>query len=250
MISDPQGTVMALFLAFCRIGGCMMTMPTFSSARMPMQIRLFLSLSMSIALLPLFWDILYPRATGDMVVYVMLIFSETLTGVMFGLIAHLYTMGIQFAGTVIGMSIAFNSQPTSDPLDDSSQSHLTTLMTFGALLVLFATDFHHIVIKALADSYEALPIGRLIDPQQMLISLTDTMSATFIIMLRLASPFLLFGLLFNVVVGLINKLAPQIPLYFISTPYALFGGLLLLYFAIAALLDQFAQAFAPIFNNL
>ncbi len=250
MISDPQGTIMALFLAFCRIGGCMMTMPGFSSARMPMQIRLFLSLAMSIGLLPLFWDILYPQATGDSVTYITLIFSETLTGVMFGLIAHLYTLGMQFTGTVVGMMISFNAQPTSDPLEDTPENQLTSIMTFGALLVLFVTDFHHIIIKALADSYVALPVGRMVDPQQMLISLTDTMSATLMIMLRLASPFLLFGLLFNVVVGLINKLAPQIPLYFISTPYALFGGLLLLYFGIAAMLDQFVQAFGPLFSSL
>jgi flagellar biosynthetic protein FliR len=70
------------------------------------------------------------------------------------------------------------------------------------------------------------------------------------IMLRLASPFILYGLLFNVVVGLINKLAPQIPLYFISTPFALAGGILLIYFGIAAILDQFADGFFVIFGNL
>ncbi len=241
---------MALFLAFCRIGGCMMTMPGFSSARMPYQIRLFLALAMSMALLPLFWNDLYPRATGDSVTYVTLIVSEMLTGVMFGLIAHFYTIAMQFAGTAVGMFISFSGHPSPDPLEDAPENQLTSMLTTGGLLVLFVLDFHHVVIKALAESYATLPVGRLIDTQQMLISLTDTLSGSMMIVLRLASPFLLFGLLFNVVVGLVNKLAPQIPVYFISTPYALLGGLLLLYFGIAAMLDQFAQFFLPIFERM
>ena len=45
MITDPEGTVLALFAAFCRVGGCFMLMPGFSSARIPMQIRLFVSVA-------------------------------------------------------------------------------------------------------------------------------------------------------------------------------------------------------------
>lgn len=250
MIPDPQGAIMALFLAFCRIGGCVMVMPGFSSARLPMQIRLFLALALSLALLPLFWDILYPPASAAPEVYLVTIFSETLTGVIFGLVARIYVLGIQFAGSAIGMAISFNSTPSGDIFEDSSDNQLTSLLATGALLILFVLDFHHYMIRELAESYRNIPVGSLIGAQRSLISLTDTLSAAFMIMLRLASPFILYGLLFNVVVGLINKLAPQIPLYFISTPFALAGGILLIYFGIAAMLDQFADGFFVIFGNL
>ena len=61
MIEDPQGSVLAVFAAFCRIGGCIMVLPGFSSFRVPLQIRLFLALAVSMALTPLLWDIIYPR---------------------------------------------------------------------------------------------------------------------------------------------------------------------------------------------
>ena len=82
-----------------------------------------------------------------------------------------------------------------------------------------------------------------------LISLTDTLETTFYIMLRLASPFLLYGLMFKMSIGFINKLAPQIPIYFISTPYLLMGGLFMLYLGIAAMISQFADAFLGVFNG-
>ena len=66
-------------------------------------------------------------------------------------------------------------------------------------------------------------------------------------MLRLSSPFLIYGMIFNVSIGFINKLAPQIPVYFISTPYLLLGGLFLIYFSIAAMVSQFAQSFDSIY---
>jgi len=68
-------------------------------------------------------------------------------------------------------------------------------------------------------------------------------------MLRLASPFVLYGLMFQISIGFINKLAPQIPIYFISTPYLLMGGLFMLYLTIAALVSQFSNSFLAVFNG-
>ena len=62
MISDPQGTVLALFLVFCRIGGCVLTLPGFSSARVPEQLRVFIAGGLSLAVLP---DTVPCSATGN-----------------------------------------------------------------------------------------------------------------------------------------------------------------------------------------
>jgi flagellar biosynthetic protein FliR len=248
MITDPEGTVLALFVAFCRIGGCMMAMPGFSSARVPVQVRLFIAVGVSLAILPVMWNTIYPRVSGgDPSNFVFLIVSEILIGVMFGLIARFYTVGLQFAGAVLSMSIGFSAPGSGDIIEDTGENQLTNLISFGGLMLLFMLDFHHTIFRALVDSYTAMPLGLMPEPQKMLITLTDTISATFLIMLRLASPFLLFGLMFNLSIGLINKLAPQIPIYFISTPYLLVGGLFLVYLSIAAMLRQFADGFAAIF---
>ena len=88
------------------------------------------------------------------------------------------------------------------------------------------------------------------ETKQEMDALTDTLVASMNVAIRVASPFILYGFLFNVAIGLINKLAPQIPVYFISTPYALAGGLLLLYFGIAAVVNQFVSGFFLVFSNM
>ncbi|MGF9693362.1 MULTISPECIES: flagellar biosynthetic protein FliR [unclassified Rhizobium] len=248
MITDPQGTVLALFLAFCRIGGCIMTMPGFSSARVPGNLRLFLALGVSVALVPVLWDVIYPQVGQPPATYVGLIASETLIGVTYGMIARIYVMGLQFAGAILTMSIGFTAPGGHDILEDYSETAVTSLISFCGLMLLFILDFHHIVFRALVDSYTATPIGAVLEPQKMLITLTDTLRASTYIMLRLASPFLIYGLLFNVAIGLVNKLAPQIPVYFISTPYLITGGIFMLYLAIGAMVRQFADGFGPVFN--
>ncbi|MHB0954519.1 MAG: flagellar biosynthetic protein FliR [Allorhizobium sp.] len=247
MISDPEGTVLALFAAFCRIGACMLTLPGFSSARISPQIRIFIALAVSLALLPVLWDTIYPRVSGAGYSYIKLVVGETLIGSMYGLIPRLFVLGLQFAGSTVSMSIGFNSPGAPDILEDTAENQLTNMISFGGLLLLFLMDFHHTVFRALVDSYTLMPLGGFPDVQKTLITLTDTLSATFYLMLRLSSPFIIFGLMFNVAIGLINKLAPQIPIYFISMPYLLIGGLFLLYLSIAALVNQFAEHFTTIF---
>lgn len=249
MITDPQGTMLALFLAFCRMGGCIMTLPGFSSARLSGNVRLFLAVAVSMAILPLIWDSVYPASAAPGATYVGLIFSESLIGVVYGMIARIYVLGLQFAGAILTMAIGFTAPGGHDVLEDTSETSVTSLIVFCGLMLLFIMDFHHIVFRALLDSYAATPVGALIEPQKMLITMTDTLRASTYIMLRLASPFLIFGLLFNVAIGLVNKLAPQIPVYFISTPYLVTGGIFMLYLAIAAMVRQFAQGFGPVFNS-
>lgn len=248
MIADPQGTVLVLFAIFCRIGACIMTLPGFSSARISTTIRFFLAFAVSLAMTPLLFDAIYPRVSGTGASLVGVIVSELLIGLMYGLVPRLYVLGLQFAGSAVSMAIGLNTPGAMDVLEDSSENQMTNLISFGGLLVLFMLDFHHVVFRALVDSYAVMPLGGMPDSQKMLITLTDTLSQTFMLMLRLASPFLIFGLMFNFAVGLVNKLAPQVPVFYISTPYLLMGGLLLVYFTIAAMVMQFAQYFPMIFN--
>ncbi len=251
MITDPQGTILALFLTFCRIGGCMMVLPGFSSARVPQLVRAFAALGVSMAVMPMVWDDIYPKvAGGTQIAYITLILSESLIGVMYGMIARFFTLGLQFTGTVLTQMIGFNAPPAPDVIEDAAENQLTNLISFGGLMVLFAMDFHHMVFRALLESYVQLPVGGAMHTQKLLISLTDTARMTTLIMLRLSSPFILYGLIFNVSIGMINKLAQQIPIFFISTPYLIAGGLFMLYLSIAAMLKQFSDAFPSIFLGL
>ncbi|MCY6382372.1 flagellar biosynthetic protein FliR [Hoeflea prorocentri] len=249
MITDPEGTVLALFASFCRVGACFMIMPGLGSARVPPQVRLFVAIAASMALLPLMWQSIYPKVETSTGGYVSLVVVEILIGSVLGLVARFYVLALQFAGTAVSMMIGFNAMASAGLESPDPQTELGNLIALTGLLILFMLDFHHIVIEALAMSYELMPVGGSFDPQMALVTLSDTLSASFMTILRLISPFIIYGLIFNLAVGMVNKLAPQIPVYFISLPFILTGGLFLLFFGSGEFFSQFADGFVPVFDG-
>ena len=241
-----QSVVIAAFLAFCRVGGCFMLMPGLSSARVPLLIRLFIAFAATGALLIHLWDSIVPFTTREPTVLVVLIASESLIGALIGLVARLYVLALQFMGSAIATLIGYGGVSGVGIEEPDPQGSLATIISFSALMLLFVFDFHHEIIKALVMSYEVAPINTLFNAQSALVDMTDTISEAFMVMIRLGSPFIAYAILVNLGIGFINKLVPQIPVYFISLPFVIAGGLIILYFAAPTLLSLFADGFVDV----
>lgn len=240
-----ETVVLAAFLAFCRIGACFMLMPGFSSVRIAMHVRLFAAIAVTWALLAHLWDVIVPGVSRQLDLLLVLVASELLIGATIGLVTRFYTLALQFAGAAIAMTSGFGGMAGAAVDEAEPQQPLVVIITTCALLLLFALDFHHEIFRALIASYQVAPIGGLFDAQGALIDLTDTLSQSFYLTLRLASPFLAYAILANLAVGLVNKLAPQIPVYFVSMPFIIAGALTMLYFGVAILLSLFGDGFMP-----
>jgi flagellar biosynthesis protein FliR len=238
--------VITAFVAFSRIGGCFLLMPGLSSARVPIQIRLFVAIGVTGALLIHLWDQIAPHASRNPAVLLALIVSETLIGSLIGLMARLYVLALQFIASAIAMLIGFGGTSGAGIDEPDPQAALSSLISFSALMLLFVFDFHHEIIKALVMSYELAPVSALFNPQTALVDVTDTISESFMVMIRLGSPFIAYAILVNLAIGFVNKLTPQIPVYFISLPFVIAGGLTILYFAIPTLLSLFADGFVDV----
>ncbi|WP_246725165.1 flagellar biosynthetic protein FliR [Beijerinckia sp. L45] len=236
--------VLSAFVVFCRIGGCILLMPGFSSPRIPVQARLFVAIAVSLAMTPLVIDDVLPlvgKASPFALVTIMIF--ESLKGVVIGLLGRLYFIALETLGMAISMSIGLSAN-LGAPVDESEAlPAVVTLITLGATLLLFVTDLHWEVFRGLSASYVVMPVRDGFDPRMGLLQLVDGSTKTFILTLRIASPFLIFSIIANVAIGIINKLVPQIPVTFVSTPFLLFGGGLLFYFTISPALDMFTAAF-------
>jgi flagellar biosynthetic protein FliR len=241
-----EGIVVAAFLAFCRVGSCFMLMPGLSSARVPLQVRVFVAIAATGALLMHEWDRIAPFATRSPAVLLALIASEIMIGVLIGLLARLYTMALQFMASAITTLIGLGGMGGMGIEENEPEGPLGSIITFSALMLLFVFDFHHEIIKALVMSYELAPVSTVFNPQSALVDVTDTLSESFMVIIRLGSPFIAYAILVNLAIGFVNKLVPQIPVYFISLPFVVAGGLVLFYFAIPTLLSLFADGFVDV----
>jgi flagellar biosynthesis protein FliR len=236
--------VLTAFILFCRVGGCLMLMPGFSSPRVPVTVRLFLCFAITLALTPLLGGSIQ-KLIGDAsaLSLVRLIMSELLIGGLIGFMGRIFFAALETLGTSIAMQMGL-ANALGVPMDEAEPlPSITDLLTFLATTLLFVTDLHLEVIRGLVASYHSLPVASGFGAQFGLIQVADTLSKAFFLGLRVASPFILFGLIFNLAVGLANKLTPQIQVYFISMPFAVAGGLLLLYFTFKQIIQLFMAGF-------
>lgn len=246
MSALAEGVVLAAFLAFCRIGACFMIMPGLSSVRVPLQVRLFLAVAVTAGLLVFLWDRIYPFVDARPAVFAPMIVSELLIGGLIGAMTRLYMEALRFIGAALAMQIGFNSMGGPSIEEAEPQAALAALISFSALLLLFVFDFHLEVIRALVSSYAIAPVNVFFNPQAALVDVADTLSESFFLVIRLGSPFIAYAILVNLTIGFVNKLTPQIPIYFISLPFVIAGGLILFYFAFGTMLSLFVDGFIDI----
>lgn len=241
-----QTVILAAFLAFCRIGACFMIMPGLSSVRVPLQVRLFLAIAITVGLLTFLWDRIYPFVSPEPQILVPMILSELLVGGLIGAMTRLYMEALRFMGSAMAMLIGYGGAGGPAIEEPDPQAALAAIISFSALLLLFVFDFHHEIIRALVASYAVAPVNVFFNPQAALVDISDTVSDTFFLVIRLGSPFIAYAILVNFTIGFVNKLTPQIPVYFISLPFVIAGGLIMFYFAIGTLLSLFVDGYVDL----
>jgi flagellar biosynthetic protein FliR len=224
------GFVLSVFLVFCRVGACLMLIPAIGSARVPVQVRLMLSLGASAAVAATIGEFAELRhGIPPLTTVASLVAVETGKGLFIGFMARIFFAMLQFlaeaAANAIGLSPMINSAE-----DGESMPAMASLITITASALFVITDQHLEVLRALVQSYDVLVFGASLDQRVEMVNILGTLANASLLSLQVCSPFLVFAITINFVFGLLNKLAPQIPVTFVSAPFVVGGGLLLLYF--------------------
>ncbi len=237
-------TVILTFLLFCRIGACLMFMPGFSSSRIPAQARLFLAVATTLALAPLLLPTLGETFAGfSPVPGFRTLVSEILIGVTIGLMGRIFFLALDFAGTAIASFVGFSNVP-GIPLESAEPNPtIAALITLTAVTLFFITDLHWEVLRGLLASYRVLPVADGYSAQFSLIQFTDALTKAFMLAMQISAPFIIYSVAINVLFGIVNKLTPQIAVYFVSLPFVVLGGLFILYFTLGELLTIFTKSF-------
>ena len=248
--APAQVVILSAFVVFCRIGGCLLLIPGFSSARVPVRARLFVAIAVALALTPLLLPAVRPNIeTAAPVRLLGLIAAESAKGALIGLLGRLFFVALETATMAVSLAIGLSSTLNEAMESDEAMPPIAALVSVAAVLLIFVTDLHWEVFRGLAQSYRVLPVDAGFDPRTSLVQLTDGATRTFLFTLRIAAPFLAFSVIGNFAVGLINKLVPVIPVSFIATPFLIAGGLVILYFTIHPALDLFTAAFGGFLRN-
>jgi len=239
----PEG-VLATFLIFCRVGGCLLVVPGFASPRVPGQVRLLIALTASLAMTPLLLPLFQGRlGAQDPATTLAWIASETMTGLVIGFLGRIFFTVLETVMNAASTMVGFGGMPGAVAEGTDPVPAVEALIMMAATALLFAADLHWELFRGLVDSYGRLPPGEGIGTQAALVRIVDQVGIAFVLGLRITAPFIVYAVAVNLAAGFTNKLVPQIPVFFIATPFIMFGGLLLLYYLSNEFMTQFLMGY-------
>jgi flagellar biosynthetic protein FliR len=185
-----------------------------------------------------------------MAALLVLMVYEILIGVVLGATARVTLAALQVAGAVIAQQLGLGFVTTIDPTQGQQGVLIGNFLTLLGVTMLFATDSHHLVIAALNDSYSIFRPGEVVPSGDVAELATRAFTAAFKIGMQLAAPFLVFGLVFNIGLGVLARLMPQMQVYFVGVPLSIVSGFLIFGVVLAAMMGTFLDYFIGVMHQL
>lgn len=239
----------AFLLAFGRIGTMVMLLPGIGEQSMPSRVRLAIALVLTAILMPAH-EKAYTIDLNSIAPVLVMLVQEIIVGAVLGLTARLAISALQVAGTVVAQQMGLGFVTAVDPTQNQQGVLIGNFLSVLGVTLVFATDMHHLVIAALNDSYSIFRPGEMPLTGDVAQHITQVIAASFRIGVQLAAPFLAFGLLFNLGLGVLSRLMPQMQVFFIGLPLSILLGLLLLVLVIGAMMGTFVGYLEGVLGNL
>jgi len=213
------------------------------------RIKLAVALLLAMILLPLHRQA-YQVDIGSMASLLVLMMHEIVIGILLGATARVTLAALQVAGSVIAQQMGLGFVTAVDPTQGEQGVILGNFLTMLGITLFFATDMHHLVLAALNDSYSIFSPGEPIPSGDVAALATRAFTGAFRIGMQLAAPFLVFGLVFNIGLGVLARLMPQMQVYFVGVPLSIFAGFLILALVLAAMMGTFLDYFIGVMHDM
>ena len=239
----------SFLLVFARIGAMVMLMPGLGEVNVPVRVRLAIALSLTLIILPLH-RAAYQVDLQSLAPMVVLLVHEIVIGIVLGATARVTLSALQVAGSVIAQQLGLGFVTAVDPTQGQQGVIVGNFLSILGVTLLFATDAHHLVIAALDESYRIFAPGTLMPAGDVASLATRAFGAAFKIGLQLAAPFIVFGLVFNVGLGILARLMPQMQVYFVGVPLSIVIGFLILGAIITTLMGVYLDYFTGVMREL
>lgn len=219
--------IFQFMLVFARLGVVFTMLPGFSAVYVSARIRLIFALLVTVLALPMVAGVLPPQPENPADL-VWMITSEIITGGFLGALVQIIMAALELAGQMIATATGITNALTDDPVTQQQSSIVIGLINLVAVTMIFITNTHHFLLSAVIDSYNLLVPGARLFTRDMLTMIGSLLDQAFYMGIKLAAPFLVFEIVFQVTSGILARLSPQLNVFFVVMPGKIFLGLAIL----------------------
>lgn len=227
---------------FARVFAFIFFVPGFGERFITTQMKLLFSL---VTAYVIYGALPASAAQNTEVFFALRIAFEVTVGVMLGMCLRIIFSALDVCGAVVGMKIGLSNAFTTSPISGASGPLPAAFLGMCAITILLCANYHHTFLRTLISSYDYFNFN---DQMSFSLMQENILNMVFYVVvisfklgLQLATPFVILGILYFLSLGILNRLMPQLPVFFVGQPLQLGMGLLIFMLTFHPVMQVFTQ---------
>ncbi|HIF9207754.1 TPA: flagellar biosynthetic protein FliR [Photobacterium damselae] len=226
--------------AFIRISSMMMTMTFFGARFVSAKIRLYLALTITLAVVPVLPQV--PQDIALLSLHGFIITTQQIViGAAIGLVTQFITQSFVLLGQILAMQSSLGFASMVDPANGQNTPVLGQLYLFLAIILFLMTNGHLEMLELIVKSFTTLPIGKAMFNGQDYYQLALWFGHMFKMALSMALAGIIALLTVNLSFGVMTRAAPQLNIFSLGFSFALLIGFVISWFVVRGLLPHYEQ---------
>jgi len=213
-------------LILVRISGFIVAAPIFSLRNIPMRVKTILAIAIGIVVFHIvpYNEVVYTTT----IEYATIVILEMVAGLIMGFMANVSYYILSFAGQIIDQEMGFSMVNQYDPITSTQVTVTGNLYTYAVMLMVMITNMHHYLIRAIADTFQVLPVGSISLDFSIYELMKRFVVDYFVIGFRIVLPIFAGMLVVNTILAILARVAPQMNMFVIGLQLKVFVGLVIL----------------------
>ena len=223
-----QGHIAVFLLMLVRVSGIFLISPFFGSMNISIYFRVGTALAITILLFPVVDGLGTPYVPGNVIMFGVTAPGELFIGWLIGFVAYIPFAAITMAGKVMDMQVGFAIVNVVDPTSGQQIPLIGSFLYNLAVIVLLATNGHHMILAALVESFRVVPIAGMEGNLSLAMLMANFTGTIFLTGMKIAMPITFAILLTNVGLGILSRTMPQMNIFVVGIPMQLMIGITVL----------------------
>lgn len=219
----PEAEIILYALVLMRITAFLISSAVLGSPLIPANIKVLLSLALSIVMFPL-----VRAGSFDPVFvienFILLTGREIIIGLTLGFLTRLFFFAVQMTGDYLALTIGLSSAQLYNPMSGTQGSAFEQFFSLLATLVFFAINGHHLLISALNESFQMIPLAEMSLKMGPFGQMAEFGQSLMLITLKMSAPVVMAILAVNLSMGILGRAVPQMNVLVTSMPITIGVG--------------------------
>jgi len=217
----------AFALILVRMTGLFIISPVFGRRNIPVYLKIGFSVVMSLILINTIQDDSLSNIS-NVYQYMLTVLKEFITGLMIGFVSYIFFSVIYFAGQLIDVQTGFAMVNVLDPANNIQLPITSNFYYIISMIVFLGIRGHHMLIKAIFDSYKFVPLGGAVFDDKIVEDFIRIFGEVLATGVKIAAPVTAAVILTDVALGILSKTIPQMNIFIVGMPLKIIMGIVVI----------------------